>query len=362
MLMLNNPGIRNLVICIVHYCVALEVRVVQNFCLKPQRTIFKLSVAIVIILIDHTCKQHLLCLSGKFFPVLKEIGVQADLHALKKLFNNTCIAAFGNPLIRILEIVVVIGIAKRKSLDDEGRQLFTGSSPLLAGITLYQFLIHVLSNQCQRLLLQILRMRNVHSCNLLFNLRLGFCRCPYTPQLMEGIHIKGHVVKLIFINRNGRIHKVIKLRKLVDVVPYVFSGGMENVSSVFVYIDALHFLRINITANMAALVNHQTGFSLFFRLMGKYCAKQTCAYNEIIVFFHALRPLFIPYYMSKNIPATVIFPVPGILYQTFSKKNSLYFIADTLSNSSVISLEGALVKRLKTTIIRRLRPNPTARE
>ena len=40
------------------------------------------------------------------------------------------------------------------------------------------------------------------------------------PHFAEGIHIERKVIKLVLINRDRRIDVIIKLRKLVDIVPH----------------------------------------------------------------------------------------------------------------------------------------------
>ena len=111
--------------------------------------------------------------------VCKEICIQTYLYTLQKFLHNTCISTFGDSLIRIFEIVIIISITQRQSFYDKCRQIFTLPAPLLPCISLYQFLIYVLSNQCKRLFLQVLRMGNVHSCDLFLYLRLCFCRSTY---------------------------------------------------------------------------------------------------------------------------------------------------------------------------------------
>ena len=109
-------------------------------------------------IIEHTCKEYFICLCSQFFSVCKEICIQTYLYTLQKFLHNTCISTFGDSLIRIFEIVIIISITQRQSFYDKCLQIFTLPAPLLPCISLYQFLIYVLSNQCKRLFLQVLRM------------------------------------------------------------------------------------------------------------------------------------------------------------------------------------------------------------
>ena len=200
--MLNNTGIGHLIIGIVHNRISLIVPHIKHFCLKTQGTVLQLTIAVIIKFIDHTGKKDLICLCSELFSICKEIRLQANLDTLQKLLDNTGIAALRNTLIGILKIVIIIGVTKRKSLDNKGRKFLTLSSPLLAGIALYQLLVHILSHQRQCLLFQVLRVCDVHTADLLLNLRLRLCRSPNSPELMECIHIKRKVIQFILIHRN----------------------------------------------------------------------------------------------------------------------------------------------------------------
>ena len=200
--MLNNTGIWHLIIGIVHNRISLIVPHIKHFCLKTQGTVLQLTIAVIIKFIDHTGKKDLICLCSELFSICKEIRLQANLDTLQKLLDNTSITTLWNTLIRILEIIIIIGITKRKSLNNKSRKILAFSSPLLAGIALYQLLIYILSHQSQCLLFQVLRVCDVHAADLLLNLRFRLCRCSHSPELVECIHIKWKIIQFILINSN----------------------------------------------------------------------------------------------------------------------------------------------------------------
>ena len=56
---------------------------------------------------------------------------------------------------------------------------------------------------------------------------------------------------------------MVKLCKLVHIVPDFLLGGVENMCAVSVHLDSLHILCVNVASDMITLVDYQTGLSLF---------------------------------------------------------------------------------------------------
>ena len=61
---------------------------------------------------------------------------------------------------------------------------------------------------------------------------------------------------------------------------------MENMGSVFVYMDPLHILTVDVAANMAALFHHQAALSLLKGQIRPDSGKQTASNQYVIIFFH----------------------------------------------------------------------------
>ena len=73
----------------------------------------------------------------------------------------------------------------------------------------------------------------------------------------------------------------------VHIFPYLFIAGMENVGSVFVDLDALDFLRIDVTCYMAAFFDNKACFPGFFEFMRENRPVQACSHDQKIIFgFH----------------------------------------------------------------------------
>ena len=80
---------------------------------------------------------------------------KAHIAPLQKFFHKSRIAALGDTLIAVAEIVVVIGKAHGQAADYESGKLTARLAPLLFRISLYQFFIYVTSHKAQRLLFKI---------------------------------------------------------------------------------------------------------------------------------------------------------------------------------------------------------------
>ena len=88
------------------------------------------------------------------------------------------------------------------ALEDERRQILAIPAPLLLGISLDQLLIDVRSHLGERLLLQIMRFRDLQRSDLLCDLRFSLGRCHHTPHLAKGVHIKREIIQLSLIIRD----------------------------------------------------------------------------------------------------------------------------------------------------------------
>ena len=125
-------------------------------------------------------------------------------------------------------------------------------------------------------------------------LNLGGCllRRYNAPHLIEGIHIEGQRVELALVVGNGRVRKAVELGKPGDIVPDLFVVGVEDVRTVFVDMDTLNALGVDIARNVGALIHDQHGFAVGFGFMGEDGTVQTGADYQIIIFHTTGVPLF----------------------------------------------------------------------
>lgn len=75
-----------------------------------------------------------------------------NIAAFKETVNDHIVTANRNSLVQIIEIVIIIGIAHRKSLDDKSRKCCAVSSPLFFCVAFYQFFIDLAAYQADGLL------------------------------------------------------------------------------------------------------------------------------------------------------------------------------------------------------------------
>ena len=130
------------------------------------------------------------------------IGVQQHIAAFQQLLHNLRIAADGNALEPIVEIVVVIRQPHRQTLDDEGREILAVSPPLLFRVALYELFIDVPPHKGKGLLFQVFRLRDVQTFHLLADFGLRLRRCAHIPHPAERVHVEREIVELVVINCN----------------------------------------------------------------------------------------------------------------------------------------------------------------
>ena len=150
MLMLDDTGVRNLPVRIIDHRIALVVVAsFDDLLFKMHRAVLQLPEAVMEILINHTGIKYLvkavrpltLCFVFLFEILIR--NTEAYRRAFQHLFHNGGIAALGNALIRVVEIVVVIHKAEWKSLDDKGGQILAIPAPLLFRVAFNQLFIDV---------------------------------------------------------------------------------------------------------------------------------------------------------------------------------------------------------------------------
>ena len=75
----------------------------------------------------------------------------------------------------------------------------------------------------------------------------GFVRC-----CLKCVHVEWHGIEIALVIDHRRVCETVEVNKACDIVPYLFVIGMENVCTVLVYIDALDFFCIDISAYIGA--------------------------------------------------------------------------------------------------------------
>ena len=296
MLVLNNPGIRLLPGGIVYNGVALEVFHGQLLGFKPDAAVFQRAQAIAKEFIDAAGIDNFRRNVGLLPDQIEIIGVQPHLYPFQHFLHHGGIAAHGDALVTVIEIIVVIRKSAGQALDDKRRQLLAIPAPLLFRIVLHQLGIHIGAHQAQRLFFQVLGLCDVQRRHLLRNLRLGLGRSPDAPHLREGVHIEGQIVQLVLIDRHGAVDIIVEFRKLIDIIPHFFVAGVEDVGTIFVDVDSGNVLRIDVSGNVLPAINHQATLPSAGHFSGKHSAIQSGTYNQVVV--HILNLSFLTRYVQ----------------------------------------------------------------
>ena len=204
-------------------------------------------------------------LVGDLAPVAlvfgKEVHARTGLDIGEQAVDELVVAADGDALVLVVEVVVVEHEAHREPLDDERRQILATAAPLFLGVFLDELLEDVLANKRERLFFQVCGLaalqRGDGICFLLFNFCLGFRRRRNAPHLIERVHVEGQVVKFAFVIRDRAVRVAVKFDDGIYEVPYLLVACMENVGAVFMDINALDIFAIDVSAQLYAFVNDE---------------------------------------------------------------------------------------------------------
>ena len=212
--------------------------------------------------------------------LIKEVNPQFNIDQIagQHLFNDLRVAAHWNALVQIIEVVVIVSQSNWQTPNDKSRQLSCLLTPLLFGIALDQLFIDIATDQRNSLFFQVLRLFAIHFSSLLIDLSHCFFRCSNSPHLIKGVHVEWQVVHFSFVVGHWRICVAVEFRKLINVFPDCLIRSMEDMGTVFMYLDAINLFSIDITSNMAAFFNYFNTFASFCGFVGKRSPKQARTY------------------------------------------------------------------------------------
>ena len=83
---------------------------------------------------------------------------------------------------------------------------------------------------------------------------------------MEGVHIERQVIKFPFVIRHRTVSISVEWHNAVHKVPNLLVGGVEDVCSVFMDIDAFDAFTVHIAAQIWAFVDYE---AFLASLLGK---------------------------------------------------------------------------------------------
>ena len=257
-LVLDDAGVGDLALGVVDHGHALVVLLVERLGLKAQAAVLQRAQLKVVERVDGAAVDRLGGDVGLGGGQLLVLHAAAHLDAPEHVGDHLGVAAHGDALIAVVEVVVVVGEAAGETLDDACGQILAVAAPLLFGVAFHERLEDVAADERQRLLLEVRGLADVLGGHLLGDLGLGIGRCDDArPHLGEGVHVEGHVVHVAVEVGDRRVDVVVELGKAVDVVPDVLHGGVEDVCAVAVDLDALDVLGVDVAGNVVTAVDDQ---------------------------------------------------------------------------------------------------------
>ena len=286
-LVLDDARPRHLALGVVDHRVALPVLALDGLGLEAQASVLQRAQLKVEVLVDGAAVDGAVGDAGVLLAELAVFGGQQNLHVAEHALDHGGVAAHGDTLPAIVEVVVVVGQAHRQALDDARGKLGAAAAPLLLGVALDELLEDVAADQRQRLLLEVLGLALADQVGGLGLLALddlhGLCGRADAPHLRERVHVERQVVQLVLVDGHGAVHVVVELGEAVDVVPNRAQGGVEDVRAVAVHVDALHVLGVDVAGDMVAAVDDEAGLAELSGLMAEHRRGDAGADNQIII-------------------------------------------------------------------------------
>ena len=293
-LVLDDAGVGDLALGVVDHGHALVVLLVERLGLKAQAAVLQRTQLKVVERVDGAAVDRLGGDIGLGGDQLLVLHAASHLDALEHVRDHLGVAANGDALVAVVEVVVVVGKAAGEALDDARGQVLAVAAPLLLGISLYERLEDIAADERQRLLLEVLRLADVLGGHLLGDLGLGVGRRDDArPHLGEGVHVEGHVVHAAAEVGDRRVDIIVELGEAVDVVPDVLHGGVEDMRAVAVDLDALDVLGVDVAGDVIAAIDDQDRLAGAFSGIGKDGARKAGTDDEVIVLGHGYAPLYV---------------------------------------------------------------------
>ena len=294
MLVLDDARVGDLALGVVDHGHALVVLLVERLGLKAQAAVLERAQLKVVERVDGATIDRLGGDIGLGGDELLVLHAAAHLDALEHVGDHLGVAAHGDALVAVVEVVVVVGEAAGEAFDNACGQVLAVAAPLLLGVPLHERLEDVAAHEGQRLLLEVGRFVDVFGGHLLSDLGAGVCRRDDArPHLGEGVHVEGHVVHVTVEVGDRRVDVVVELGEAVDVVPDVFHGGVEDVRAVAVDLDALDVLGVDVAGDVIAAVDNQDRLAGALGGIGKDGARKAGTDDEVIVLGHGYAPLYV---------------------------------------------------------------------
>lgn len=287
-LVLDDARVGHLSGGVVDHSHALVVRLVENLALEAKAAVLERAQPEVVERVDGATIDGPGGDVGLLGDELLVLDAAAHLDAVEHVGDHLGVAAHGDALVAVVEVVVVVGEAAGQALDDARGQVLAVAAPLLLRVALHERLEDVAAHERERLLLEVGGLADVLGGDLLRDLGAGVGRRDDAgPHPGERVHVERHVVHLSAEVGHGRVHVVVELGEAVHVVPDVPHRRVEDVGAVAVDVDALDLLGVDVAGDVVAAVDDEDGLAGLACGVCEHGAGQAGSDDEVVVLGHA---------------------------------------------------------------------------
>ena len=84
---------------------------------------------------------------------------------------------------------------------------------------------------------------------------MSLCRSCNAPHLVERVHVERQIVKFALVICDRAVRVAIEFNDGIHEIPYLLIARMENMRSVFVDVDSLDVLAIDVSTKVSSLVD-----------------------------------------------------------------------------------------------------------
>ena len=283
-LVLDAARIGNVGRGVVDHGVALVVGRFEEAVLEAQAAVIEPPQAVVEVFVDAAREDHASRQRTQRAALAAVVHAGAHLNAFEQGVDERVVAAGGDALIRVVEIIIVEAETQRDAAYDESRELRGRTAPLLFGIAADEALVDVASAKFQRLFLEIARLADMGIGGpFALDVLPCFSGGADAPKLVERIHVERQVVELVAVTGYRTVDEGNELDEPVHVGPDFAVIGVEDVGAVAVDGNALAQVAVYVAARVGPAVDDKAPAACFAGLVGKDGTEKAGADNQVVV-------------------------------------------------------------------------------
>ncbi|CAB4912263.1 unannotated protein [freshwater metagenome] len=277
---LVDPNERHVAVVVVHHRRSLEIADREHLGLEIDGSPAQFALGIVEVAVQRpgVDDRGVRALGDQLVAYIEPVGVQAnvDLLVACHVFEPRGVTVDRQPLVGVVEVAVVEGVAHRQPGDVARGQFLRIGLPLLGRVVPDERLVERTSDQRDRLLLEILRVLGVELTGLILDQgpRLGRGE-ELSEELRDQPQAHRELVRLTVVQREDAVLVAGEVGELVDVVPHALVGRVEQVRTVLVNLDTRLGLgfRVRVAAQVVPPVENENTLAQLGRR--PFCHGQT---------------------------------------------------------------------------------------